>query len=183
MQAVNFERRVQTRALIEKMLVERREVLVLLLRVSGVQPYGSGQPATAVLHEFRQLLTDYIASAHFGLYQRIAEGTERRQPVMDIALKTYPRIAATTQVAMDFADVYDGMLEEGDMPTAQALHAELSRLGEALATRIELEDELIVAMLGEKPAPAATLTELRQSAAEGEAETPAQPAASAASRG
>lgn len=161
MQAPQFERRVRTRALIEKMLDERRQVLVLLLRVSGVEPYGSGQPATETLHAFRQLLTDYIASAHFGLYERIADGTERRQPVLQVALRTYERIAQTTETAMAFADAYDDLTGDGALPSPGDLHGELSTLGEALATRIELEDELIVAMLGEKPAPVTRRAEVR----------------------
>ena len=34
-----------------------------------------------VLNDFLEILVDYIASGHFGLYRRIAEGTERRSPV------------------------------------------------------------------------------------------------------
>lgn len=180
METSHYERRVRTRALIEKMLTERREVLVMLLRVSGVEPYGEGAPVASTLHEFRQLLTDYIASAHFGLYARIVEGTERRQPVVDIARRSYTEIARTTETAIAFADKYEGLEAGDDAPLPAQLHSDLSRLGETLARRIELEDELITAMLGELG------TELCESHAPQVVRAAARPprrAASAASRG
>lgn len=155
MQEELSERRGRARDMIERMLHERREVLVLLLRVSGVAPYHNETPLATRLDEFRQMLTDYIASAHFGLYARIAAGNERRQPVLDVARRIYPTIAETTDAAVRFADKYEslhlstGSASAGRIP--RELQGDLSRLGEILATRIELEDELIGALLGEVP--------------------------------
>lgn len=147
MSPTDSDRRGQTRELIEHMLTERQDMLVLLCRVSGVEPYHN-PPDRADFEEFRQVLTDYIASAHFGLYARVADGTERRRGVVEVALRNYPRIAEITSEVVDFTERYD--LRDGE-PLPADLSAALSRLGERLAERIELEDELIAALAFPRP--------------------------------
>jgi regulator of sigma D len=139
------DRRSGTRSLIDKMLSERQRMLVLFERLAGVEPYANELPNNELLQEFSQILVDYIASGHFGLYERISEGKERRRGIVNLAERLYPRIANTTEVAMDFNDVYEksnGKKISGD------LNNMLSKLGEELAVRIELEDQLISEMLG-----------------------------------
>jgi len=148
MSATETDRRGQTREVIEHMLAERQEMLVLLCRVSGVEPYHS-PPDRADFEEFRQVLTDYIASAHFGLYARVADGTERRRSVLEVALRNYPRIAEITSEVVDFTERYDTREDEALPP---GLPAALSVLGERLAERIELEDQLIAALANQRPA-------------------------------
>jgi regulator of sigma D len=60
---------------------------------------------------------------------------------LELAAKVYPRITETTQVILDFNDKIDG--RELSEPEMQALFTELSRVGEILASRFELEDLLI----------------------------------------
>jgi len=139
------ERRSGTRAHIDKMLSERQRMLVLFERLAGVEPYANERPNDALLQEFSQILVDYIASGHFGLYERIHEGKERRRGVVKLAEQLYPRIANTTQVAVAFNDVYEQT--NGDSISSE-LTQMLSDLGEELAVRIELEDQLISEMLG-----------------------------------
>lgn len=134
--------RPRTTKLIEDMLKQRKRMLVLLWELSKRK---NGAAANRTLREFLDVLVDYIAAGHFGLYSRISEGTERRQAVVDTARETYPRIAATTDVAMEFAEKYEKAKSTNGQP---ALAVDLSRLGEAITTRIELEDRLIMAMLG-----------------------------------
>jgi len=139
------DRRSGTRTLIDKMLGERQRMLVLFERLAGVEPYADEMPNNDLLQEFSQILVDYIASGHFGLYERIAEGKERRRAIVNLADRLYPRIANTTQVAIEFNDVYeksDGKSIGGNLSNM------LSKLGEELAVRIELEDQLISEMLG-----------------------------------
>lgn len=97
------------------------------------------------LEEFQEILVDYIAAAHFGLYQRIAEGQERRQGVLEKAREIYPRIARSTDIAVEFTEKYD---TPTDTLISTQLAADLSLLGEEITARIELEDQLIMAMLG-----------------------------------
>lgn len=136
----NTERRQRTLVTIEKLLAERQEMLVLFCQVAGLAPYGDDHPRADLLRRFCQVLVDYIAAGHFGLYQRIAEGRERRRGVMKLARTLYPRIAETTQKVVDFNDKYEGCHFE-EMP--EALARDLSELGEHLAIRVELEDKII----------------------------------------
>jgi regulator of sigma D len=145
------DRRGGTQAVVAKLIAERKEMLALYCRVAGLEPLGEvrtknpGKPAAEVLQAFCQLLIDYIAAGHFSLYERIASGNERRREVATLAAQLYPRIAETTQTALDFNDKYDC----GDhCEIGESLHKDLSRLGEELALRIELEDKLISKMLG-----------------------------------
>lgn len=139
------ERRNETRKIVEKMLEERREMLVLLCEVSGLKPFDAGTPVRDSLQQFCEVLVDYIASAHFGLYERIAEGKERRQTVVTMAEKTYPLISESTQVAIDFNERYESYDPE---MIRDHLQNDISRLGEILTSRIEYEDQLIAAMIG-----------------------------------
>ena len=138
------ERRNGTQAVIEKLLEERKRLLVLYEQVAGVGPYADGLPSAEVVKEFSQLLVDYVAAGHFGLYERISEGQERRQRVVAVAQDVYDQIAATTDAAVNFNDTYDQSDQQG---LTGALAAQIPQLGENLATRIELEDRIIAEML------------------------------------
>ena len=134
------ERRSQTSKLIDHMLVERHQLLALLLQTSSIK---SGSPSDAdldQLKEFCQLLVDYIAAGHFGLYERIVNKQERRKSVARVALQVYPKIDETTQVALSFNEKYD---PENAGTDFSQLNEDLSGLGVALTTRIEMEDQLI----------------------------------------
>ncbi len=139
------ERRSGTRALIDKMLSERQRMLVLFERCAGVEPYADETPNDELLQEFSQILVDYIASGHFGLYERICEGKERRRGIVRLAEELYPRIADTTQVAVEFNDICE---QSNGEDIGGNLVKVLSKLGEELAVRIDLEDQLITEMLG-----------------------------------
>ena len=144
--------RSRTKELIDKMLLERQEMLVLLWKVSGLEPYTVERSVKALLTEFCEILVDYMAAGHFGLYQRITEGTERRQPVLKLAKEIFPRIEQTTQTAIDFNNKYEKLDCENCMKN---LHQDLSHLGVALAVRIDLEDQLIDTLLSHSsPSPA-----------------------------
>jgi regulator of sigma D len=129
---------------IRHMLDERRELLAQLLKMSELTHHGQDEPDADLLEKFCELVVDYIAAGHFGLYQRIAEGTERRNRVTVTARKLYPKIEKTTRIALAFSEKYK---IDGKHDRPEKLQRDLSELGEALTTRIELEDQLIAAML------------------------------------
>jgi len=134
------DRRSQSRERIEHLLEERRQLLSLLLQLSYRKP---DPPSLELLDEFCQLLVDYIAAGHFGLFQRIVERQERRRKVLDLALEVYPRIEESTRVVLDFNEKYDP-----EKPRVlDSIYSELSRLGEALTSRMVFEDQLISRML------------------------------------
>ena len=134
-----------TRQLIEDMLTQRTRMLKLLCDLSQHDLRHADDTVRETLEDFLSVLVDYIAAGHFGLYERIAMGAERRTPVVETAREIYPRIADTTIAAVEFNERYG----TADSPTLAArLAQDLSMLGEEVTTRIELEDRLIQAMLG-----------------------------------
>ncbi len=138
------ERRQQTNKLIQELLQERREVWSKYSDLGAMQPYRPEQPLEILLQQFCQVLIDYISLGHFGLYQRILDGSERRRKVIYLAEQIYPRIAAATEAAVEFNDTYEAL--DGSS-LRDTLVSDLSLLGEELATRFELEDRLIECML------------------------------------
>lgn len=146
-QASENERRRGTRDSLAKMVAERTQVLALYWRIAGLDPFSDTaqrDPAQRLLQEFCQLLVDYIAAGHFTLYERIVNGTERRKELNVLAQDLYPRIADTTTVALDFNDKYDASAQ---WEVSESFKSDLSRLGEELALRIDLEDKLIAQMI------------------------------------
>jgi regulator of sigma D len=139
------ERRTGSQELVQKLVTERTEMLSLYCQLAGLEPYGNGKNprvknSQETLQKFCQVLVDYIAAGHFSLYERIVNGTERRQQISDLAENLYPRIAKSTEAALDFNDKYDC----GDhCEIAASFGDDLSQLGEQLAARIELEDKLL----------------------------------------
>ena len=134
------ERRSNTAELIDHMLVERQQLLSLLLQVSELKNEELNNTDEELLDEFCQVLVDYIASGHFGLYDRIIKKQERRKNVSELALRIYPSIDKTTQTVLSFNEKYD---PENARRKLAELQVDLSILGEDLASRIELEDQLI----------------------------------------
>jgi regulator of sigma D len=142
------ERRGATNELIQHMLKERNQLLSLLLQVSTDSSKNKSDQLGVDLEEFVQVLVDYIAAGHFGLYERIAEGKERRKAVSDLALKIYPRIEQTTQIALAFDEKYNSENKDRKL---DHFPEDVSMLGEELTTRIEFEDQLIQLLLAQKP--------------------------------
>jgi regulator of sigma D len=148
------ERRRGSQDMASKLIAERTEMLATYCRLAGVDPFNADKPVQKpadkpvqkLLQEFCQILVDYVAAGHFALYERIVEGKERRRTVSDLAAEIYPRIAKTTDVALDFNDKYDC---EDHCTALDSLSADLSRLGEELAVRIDLEDRLL-ALISER---------------------------------
>lgn len=135
------ERRGRSRELAMKLVAERTQMLVLFCRLAGIESYtAENKPVRELLQEFCQILVDYIAAGHFALYERIVERTERRREIVKLAEELYPRIAMTTDAALDFNDKYDS---DNERQALDELPREMSRLGEQIATRIELEDRLL----------------------------------------
>lgn len=120
-------------------------MLVLLWELSKIDAHEIDSTLKDLLNDFLEILVDYIASGHFGLYRRIAEGKERRHPVVATAQEILPQISQTTDIAIDFSDRYE---VANDARLSENLAADLSLLAEQVTTRIELEDRLILALLG-----------------------------------
>jgi len=138
------ERRTGTQDMSDKLVAERQDMWVAYCHLAGFEPYHEEQPTAEMVREFCQAMVDYIAAGHFSLYERIIEGKERRHGVVHLAEELYPPLANTTDVAMAFNDKYVDYKLDGP---SEELSQDLSRIGESVAARIELEDRLLQAML------------------------------------
>jgi len=137
------ERRSASLSLIQELVDVRSNVLSLYGDLAANHANGDSQEVIEMLENFCQALIDYTADAHFRLYRYIDEKKERRHEVVAVADKVYPSIVATTQKILDFNEKYDF---DGQEPDLVGLKTDLSLLGECLADRIELEDQVIHAM-------------------------------------
>jgi regulator of sigma D len=137
------ERRELTRKLVYELLEERRQLWALHERLIAMQPFREDRELKRLVRQYCQILIDYISLEHFGIYQRIAEGGERRRRVIELADEIYPRLIETTDAALDFNDKCEGL---SDVELPGQLAGELAVLGDALTTRMELEDRLIESM-------------------------------------
>jgi len=133
------ERRQQASQLIAELQNERREVWSLYCNVAELKPFSANDTVKNQLTKFSQLLVDYVSLGHFGVYERLLAGTERRQRVLTIAKAIYPEFSSITDAAISFNDKYEKIEE---ISSFDDLEQDLSALGESLAKRIDLEDRL-----------------------------------------
>lgn len=146
-QKITADRRARSSNLIRKLVDARTEMLALYSDLIGKRPFINDPSVPALLQRFCQALVDYTAQAHFQLYRHFAENRERRVAVVKVAEEIYPRVLEITQAILDFNDKYDC---EDHCEVLSSLREDLSVLGEQMADRIELEDRLITAMIGNK---------------------------------
>ncbi|MDG4554405.1 MAG: Rsd/AlgQ family anti-sigma factor [Candidatus Competibacter sp.] len=131
--------------LVSKLLVARQQSLVLYNKLAALKPFTLAEPVRHLLRQFRQSLIDYLALGPFEVYQALEEQPLDSPfgPARDLARQLYASIASTTQVALAFHDRYGGTPPAADLA---GLGDDLSRLGENLAERIELEDRIVAAI-------------------------------------
>ena len=138
------EKREYTRDQVLKLLDERQEMLVLYCELAGLDPYQSDRSLETRIRAFCQKMIDYIAAGHFAIYDRLSNGGERRQNVLDVAAVVYSRLEDTTDIALAFNDKYD---EHDHILDYSRLSSDLAMLGEVLSNRADCEDRLIEALL------------------------------------
>lgn len=137
---IPVERRAQSHKEIDALVDSRTGTLTLLGDLAAKQPFKAEHDTQVILQNFCESLIDYTASAHFQLYRHIDEDKERRGAVRELAEEIYADIAESTQAILDFNDKYDC---EDHCESLDSLANDLSKLGEMIADRIELEDKLI----------------------------------------
>lgn len=144
------DRRGRSREKLATLVRTRTETLSLYTELANQRPFEADEVTNEALQEFCQALIDYAASAHFQLYRFISDRLERRTPVLDVADAIYPKIIQTTDLILRFNDKYEAVdLLNGDREILVLLDSDLSNLGETLAERIQLEDQVIGAMTGQ----------------------------------
>ena len=137
------DRRGKAREKLEALVSSRAATLTLLTDLAGRRPFEPEPEMDKALRRFCEALIDYTASAHFQLYRYLADNRERRQSVLAIADELYPKIVETTDLILRFNDKYEGMSIDNSV---EFLAVDLSNLGECIADRIQLEDQVISAM-------------------------------------
>lgn len=139
-QLQNSEQHPCKNSAIDNWLAERNELLVLYCKLSGHRNQQR-LPDSQQINQFCDLLVDYVSAGHFEVYQQIAGACEIHGG-NSIALleRLYPKISATTDIVVNFNDKYANYSEEAKL---ESLDKDLSELGEAIARRVELEDNLI----------------------------------------
>jgi regulator of sigma D len=126
--------------LIERWRLTRQSMLVQFCEASGVlDSSATSSEAKKSLQQFCQLLVDYVSSGHFEVYyQLLREAEEFKDGGAELAKTLLPQITASTEASMEFNDKY--AQGNGDLTS---LSNNLSKLGEILESRFELEDQLI----------------------------------------
>lgn len=148
--ATGDDRRGRSREKLETLVKTRSETLSLYSELANQRPFEADDVTSEALQEFCQALIDYAASAHFQLYRFISDKLERRTPVLEVADRIYPKIVQTTDSILRFNDKYEAVdLINGDKEVLTLLDSDLSHLGETLAERIQLEDQVIGAITGQ----------------------------------
>jgi len=126
--------------IIDRWLQGRQEMLVSYCALSPITNFDENNSEHhQKIRRFCQTLMDYISVGHFEVYaQLVKEGRDfGDKDALQAASKPYTIIDTTTEKLLDFNDKYQ---ETDDM---SALVADLSSIGQQLASRFEAEDEMI----------------------------------------
>ncbi|MCG8668492.1 MAG: sigma D regulator [Pseudomonadales bacterium] len=129
--------------LVEGWLKERQELILLYCAVDGLREYTPKDTPVAIkVQAFSEVLIDYMSAGHFEIYDELLqEAQDFNEDYSELANTVLPRIQSSTQIAVDFNDKYTGKdISEDVLPE---LATDLSRLGEKLVERFDLEDQLI----------------------------------------
>ena len=131
-----------TDKIIENWLKERQELFILFYRLLKVHPFDEEylESDVEILQDFCQILIGYVSAGHFEIFEKIAEANEYTNNG-GLNRDLLVNILKTTITAMDFSNKYENSLDYTE------LKQDLSKLGEALAKRMDLEDALIQSYL------------------------------------
>lgn len=144
------ERRSRVTQVIDELLEERQQVLVSFCELAGFDvTKDETDDVLTSLKKLNQLLIDYSALGHFEIYNRIIEGKERRESVIQVAEEVYADIDKSTQIFVAFNDKYEGADSDDSVFD---LHEDLSAIGECMALRIDGEDRLLKELTAGKTA-------------------------------
>ncbi|MBS3803878.1 MAG: sigma D regulator [Oleiphilaceae bacterium] len=129
-------------ALIDGWLKERQQLIVRYCDLTGADADLDTPEVRARFNHLCEVLLDYVSAGHFEVYEQlIREAKEFDDGGLELVARVYPRIEQTTEVALAFNDQLEGLdVEESEL---SGLFQSLSKLGESLETRFEMEDFLI----------------------------------------
>lgn len=129
--------------LIERWLNERQELILLYVAIDGLRQFTpKGTPIGVKVQAFCQVLMDYVSAGHFEVYDRLlSEAKDSDLNTNQVLLRLLSGIQKSTDMAVTFNEIYDSA--EHCEEELISLPEDLSKLGEALAERFDLEDQLL----------------------------------------
>ncbi|WP_018692239.1 Rsd/AlgQ family anti-sigma factor [Algicola sagamiensis] len=139
-------------ATIDAWLTERQDVLVRYCQLAGISKNGQSlhsAPTQSDIQAFCQILVDYISAGHFEVYDQMLEQS-KPDKICDLKQDIYPKISATTDLALDFNDKYAELKQEDVL---ENFDLDLSQLGQTLELRFSLEDQLIDSLMTKQSEP------------------------------
>ena len=127
---------------VDDWLAERAEVIVRYCKLSGYRKQTK-LPESEQINGFCDVLIDYVSAGHFEVYQQIVNDCDVNGPTsIETLQELYPHISKTTDIVVDFNEKYSKLVSD-DAEQMSSFDNDLSILGEAIATRVDLEDNLI----------------------------------------
>ncbi|WP_428241219.1 sigma D regulator [Gynuella sp.] len=128
---------------IDRWLNERQELLVRFCSIEGLEEFQSTPTSvSSKIQSFFDILIDYVSAGHFEVYEKLLKQADQyNDDGRTLYDRVYPELQKNTQENLDFADKY--ATEELCRQNRESLSSDLSKLGEALENRFQLEDQLI----------------------------------------
>ncbi|CAM3101377.1 sigma D regulator [Vibrio rarus] len=131
---------------IDHWLETRQALLVGYVKLAALQPSSTSSnvamlPSKEELQHFSQQLVDYISEGHFKIYDMVMDKWSATgfQSTDEIS-QTYAKIVLTTEPLLSFTDKY---AEIGVNDDLEDYESDMSKVGEVLELRFEVEDRLI----------------------------------------
>lgn len=124
--------------------LEERQMLISLF--VHLPEHHINDELNSKIQSFCEVLMDYLSSGHFEVYEQLLrEGSDFADGSLEEGQELLPKIQVSTDIALDFNDDFSNLLD----PTVQQIREfseHLSKLGEALEERFELEDKMIAVL-------------------------------------
>ena len=131
----------ETDTIIDNWLQERQELLIVYQQISQSKGYSSESFDKELLSIFCEILVDYVSAGHFEVFEKLAKASEICEK-SGLDPKLLVEILKSTMTALEFSEKYS-------LPNFKFknLKLDLSKVGEKLSHRLDLEDQLIGAYL------------------------------------
>lgn len=123
-------------------LGDRQQLIKGFCELSGITTYNKRTALSGKqLQDFCERLVDYVSAGHFGIYEELLLEAEAFNTGKELIQATYPKLKIITNISLEFNDKYEASVDLSK--ESATLIRDLSKLGEALELRFELEDQLI----------------------------------------
>ncbi|MGV2990284.1 sigma D regulator [Vibrio sp. E150_011] len=131
---------------IDHWLETRQALIVEYCKLASLQPASAPSnvielPKPSDIGSFCDHLVDYISEGHFKIYEMVmdkwkATGFKTNEEIDG----AYAKIVLTTEPLLEFNDKYVALAHDHDLPSFEP---DMSKVGEILELRFEVEDTLI----------------------------------------